>query len=340
MTLAHAGLAGAMPLHRRRHANVVKISKRREFTLVPRGTLGLTWTPGLGAVRNLIFLLLVVFSWFTPSALGRGGPGGRVEGTVFVGNAGDQSYVAGAKVLASGPVMIETETDIDGKYAFVAVPPGNYTVDASFSDLNAVQTITVEANQLVQVPLRLKPPEIKTSVTVTASAEDAKVPAAAETISEKIVQNAPNIDEQFESSLPLVPGVVRGPDGLMNLKGTRNAQSGALVNSANVTDPATGSPALSLPLDVVSSVQVISNPYDPEYGKLTGAVSNVETKTGNYEGYHFSIQNILPRPRERGGSIVGIGAFTPRMTFTGPLVKDKIAITQSFEYRFVRTPVT
>src|SRR4029077_13759866 len=35
----------------------------------------------------------------------------------------------------------------------------------------------------------------------------------------------------------------------------------------------------------------------------------------------------------------GIGAFTPRTTFTGPLLKDRIAFTQSFEYRFVRTPV-
>jgi len=264
---------------------------------------------------------------------------GRVEGTVFVGDSGDPSYVAEAKVMITGPVLAETGTDADGKYALNGLPPGNYTVQATFSELSAEQTITVAANQVVQVPLQLKPPEVKTSVTVTASGPDVNGPATTETITEKTVQNAPNIDETFESSLPLVPGVVRGPDGLINLKGARNTQSGALMNSANVTDPATGSPALSLPLDVVSSVQVISNPYDPEYGKLTGAVSNVETKTGNFDAYHFSIQNILPRPRERGGSIVGIGAFTPRMTFTGPILKDRIAITQSFEYRFVRTPV-
>src|SRR5271157_2232518 len=202
-------------------------------------------------------------------------------------------------MLLSGYLPETTQSKPASQISRLYRPSQSKPIRLFKSHSDCVQTITVEANQVVQVPLRLKPPEIKTSVTVTASAEDAKVPAAAETISEKIVQNAPNIDEQFESSLPLVPGVVRGPDGLMNLKGTRNAQSGALVNSANVTDPATGSPALSLPLDVVSSVQVISNPYDPEYGKLTGAVSNVETKTGNYEGYHFSIQNILPRPRER-----------------------------------------
>ena len=68
------------------------------------------------------------------------------------------------------------------------------------------------------------------------------------------------------------------------------------MNSANVTDPATGSPAISLPIDVVSSVKVISNPYDPEYGKLTGAVSNVETKTGNFDGYHFRSKTSCRAP--------------------------------------------
>ncbi len=318
---------------------MINLFKRCELIIVPGTSLGFSRVSTLKVLRNLIFL--AVFSgWLVPGALGKDDHGGtgKVEGTVFVGDSGDPSYVAEAKVLVSGPVMAETGTDADGKYALAGLPPGNYTLAATFSELSAEQTITVEANQVVQVPLQLKPREVKTSVTVTASDPDAG-PAPTETITETIVQNAPNIDETFESSLPLVPGVVRGPDGLINLKGARNTQSGALMNSANVTDPATGAPGLSLPLDVVSSVQVISNPYDPEYGKLTGAVSNVETKTGNFEGYHFSIQNILPRPRERGGSIVGIGAFTPRMTFTGPLVKDRIAITQSFEYRFVQTPV-
>jgi hypothetical protein len=137
----------------------------------------------------------------------------------------------------------------------------------------------------------------------------------------------------------LVPGVVRGPDGHINLKGTRDTQSGELVNSANVTDPVTGSPAINLPLDVVQSVEVISNPYDPQYGKFTGAVSTVETKTGNYDGYHFSIQNFFPRLRDRDGHILGIGAATPRTTITGPLIKGRLAFTQSFEYRSVYTPV-
>jgi len=262
-----------------------------------------------------------------------------LKGTVFVGDPGSESYIAKAQVLLSGPVMDMTETDGDGNYVFDGVPPGTYTVEASFETLKTQLTITLEPSQAIKLPIHLTLSEIKTSVTVTATDATAVSPAPTETIDQKLVDAAPNVDEQFQSLLPLVPGVVRGPDGLMNLKGTRNAQSGALMNSANVTDPATGSPAISLPIDVVSSVKVISNPYDPEYGKLTGAVSNVETKTGNFDDYHFSIQNIMPRPRVREGSIIGLSSATPRMTFTGPLIKDRLAVTESFEYRFIRTPV-
>ncbi len=290
--------------------------------------------------RTAFYMMFVVLR-LTPCAIASDNnkASGRLEGTVFVGDQGHQSYTVGAKVLANGPVKIETETNTDGRYVFIALPPGSYTVEATYSGLKAIQTIAVGANQVVTLPLHLRPSEMKTSITVTASSADAKTPAPTETISEKTIRDAPNWSEQFDALLPLVPGVVRGPDGHINLKGASSTQNGALVNSANVTDPATGSPAINLPIDVVSSVHVLSNPYDPQYGRFTGAVSSVETKTGNYEGYHFSIQNILPRWRDRDGHIVGLGAATPRMTFTGPMIKNRVAITQSFEYRFVRTPV-
>jgi hypothetical protein len=142
----------------------------------------------------------------------------------------------------------------------------------------------------------------------------------------------PNLNKRFEDLLPLIPGVVRGPDGLINTKGARSSQGGSLVNSADVTDPATGATAINIPIDVVSSVQVLSTPYDPEYGKFTGAVSDVETRPGDFDKFRVSVQHLLPRFRRLDGSIMGLAAVTPRVTFSGPIVKDRIAFTQSFEY--------
>jgi hypothetical protein len=289
------------------------------------------------------FLVFVIFAVPLFAALPQGKQPNaamtKIAGTVFVqDSAGNRSVVAGAKVKLDGPATFETETDENGNYLIASVPLGTYTFEAVSPGLEIRQTLRVEGGE-VHVSLELKPLEITSSVAVEADLTETKNPAPSETISEKTLRYAPNVNERIESSLPLIPGVVRGPDGHINLKGTRNTQSGALVNSANVTDPVTGGPAINLPIDVVSSVQVISNPYDPQYGKFTGAVSTVATKTSDYEKFHFSFQNFIPRLRDRDGTIAGIGAATPRMTFTSPLVKGRVAVTQSFEYRFVRTPV-
>jgi hypothetical protein len=294
--------------------------------------------------RDVIFLmaiLIILYLLFPLRACGQNfASRGTVEGAVVVVDSGGTSFLPGAKVELKGSTTMETETDANGKFSFSGVGSGAYAVQADFPGMHAEQAIILASGAQVKVALEMKLVAVATSVTVTeTSSNETEISTTAITISEKTVADAPNANEKFESLLPLVPGVVRGPDGRINLKGARATQSGALVNSANVTDPATGGPAINLPIDVVSSVEVISNPYDPQYGKLAGAVSSVETKTSNYDKYHVSIQNIVPRWRDRAGTIAGLGAATPRTTLTGPILKDRFAFTQSFEYRFVRTPV-
>jgi len=293
-------------------------------------------------MRKITFIafsvLLVVIRCFPQHAMVATG---SIRGDVFTKDeVGGHSVLPGTRVELRGAVVKETQSDAQGAYEFNSVPPGNYSLKASATGLSATLEVEVKAGGTSVAPLELGIVAVTSAVTVTANdAASAEDSAQSTILKQSTVETAPNLTEHFESLLPLVPGVVRGPDGRINMKGARSTQSGWLVNSANVTDPATGGEAINLPIDVVSSVQVISNPYDPEYGKFTGAISSVETRTGNFEKLHLSVQNLIPRARDRDGSIVGIEAFTPRVTVTGPLVKDQIAFTQSLEYRFVRTPV-
>ena len=269
---------------------------------------------------------------------------GSIAGEVFnIGADGQRAVVPGAHINLTGPVERQTESDATGQYRFDLLPPGRYTAAAAAPGLAGKLPVDVAAGETAAAAIPLELTTVTSSVTVNAAesgvAAVSDQSAQSTTITQSTVETAPNANEKVESLLPLVPGVVRGPDGRINMKGARSTQGGWLVNSANVTDPATGAEAMNLPIDVVSSVQVISNPYDPAYGKFTGAVSSVETKTGSMDKYHLSVQNLFPRLRKRDGDIVGLESLTPRITFTGPLVKNRVAITQSFEYRFVRTPV-
>ena len=208
---------------------------------------------------------------------------GSIKGHVLVMDETGNSYVPGAEILLSGAVILQTKSDETGQYSFPSVVPGTYTIQATAPGLEAQQLITVNPGEAVDISLQLQLSKTTADVTVSATPADADISTTTQTVEQKTLDDAPNADQKFETLLPLIPGVVRGPDGRINLKGARTTQSGALVNSANVTDPASGGSAISLPIDVVSSVQVISNPFDPQYGRFTGALSSVETKTANYE---------------------------------------------------------
>ena len=286
-------------------------------------------------VFSALLLLVRCFPQDGPAA-----PGSIRGEVVTKTQNGEPAVLPEARIVLHGPVNKEAQSDARGAFAIDDLPPGIYDIEASAPGLNTTLSVEVKPGTASVVPIELDIAAVTSTVTVAANDPPAiEESAQKNTISRSIVEEAPNQTEKIESLLPLVPGVVRGPDGRINMKGAQATQAGWLVNSANVTDPATGGQAINLPIDVVSSVQVISNPYDSEYGKFTGAVSSVETRTGNFDKFHLSMQNLVPRARDRDGHIVGIGAFTPRVTFTGPLLKDRLAFTQSFEYRFVRTPV-
>lgn len=181
-----------------------------------------------------------------------------VEGVVFTVDAsGSHAVVPVSRVSLDGPTHIETDSDSTGKFAFNAVPPGSYTINAQAPGLAATRTIEVTAGSASEIALEMKVQAVVESTTVTASTDqiDTKESPRTSTIGESAVRNMPNVDERFQSLLPLIPGVVRGPNGLINMKGAQVSQNGSLLNNADVTDPATGTSAINIPIDVVSRTQ-------------------------------------------------------------------------------------
>lgn len=272
---------------------------------------------------------------------------GVVRGAAFtLENGQERTFVPGARVrlqcAEAGIAAIELTTDAIGRFSATEVPPCRYRITVEFTGMHAAPLdVVVQPEKVTEVEVELKVASVKEEITVSAQAEviNTSETASKAVLQESTLKYAPNINERFESLLPLLPGVVRGPDGLINMKGARTSQSGMLLNSANITDPVTGSAGINLPIDVVSTAQVVANPYDPEYGKLAGAVATIDTRVSEFSKFHFRMQNFMPRLRKRDGTIVGIESSTPRLTLTGPLIRDRVAFTQSFEYRYVRTPV-
>ena len=287
---------------------------------------------------NSVALLILLIATCV-LAQNSGTANGVVRGELFTLDAnGSRAIVPSAKISLDGAVHIEATSDSEGRFTLDAVPPGSYAITAQAPGMTAQQSLTVTAGSVSEMTLEMKIQAVVQSATVRANSDspDAREASGINTIHESAIRNMPNVDERWQTLLPLVPGVVRGLNGLINMKGARASQNGSLINNADVTDPATGASTINIPIDVVSSVQVFSTPYDPEYGKFTGAVANVETRIGDFNRFRMSFQNFLPRLRRVDGSIMGIAEATPRVTVSFPIVKDRVALTQSFEYRYER----
>ena len=294
----------------------------------------------------VLFLILAIF-FFRSFANAQAGMSakGIVRGAVSTPAPDGQSYsVPGASVkLKSAAQTLDAVSDDSGEYQFKDLLPGAYTIETTVQGFKtASKSITIRAGETTVENIVLEVGEVTATVTVTSADAVAGVETSANaptaTIKQNDLQTLPLANEQLLDALPLVPGVVRGPDGEINMNGARTSQSSMTVNSASVTDPVTGDFAMNIPIEAVQSAQVLTNPYAPEYGRFTGGVTAVETRSGT-DKYNVEFQSFFPRFARRGGKWAGVEAFTPRLAFSGPIIKNKLRFMQSFEYRYVRTPI-
>jgi outer membrane receptor protein involved in Fe transport len=141
------------------------------------------------------------------------------------------------------------------------------------------------------------------------------------------------LNEDFQEALPLLPGVLRGPDGLIRIKGSNANQATALINNASIGDPFTGQSALPLPTAALDSMRVLSNPFSSEFGGSSSGVVEVTTRGGGDE-WKYLFEDPIPRFRSIDYSTHGVESFTPHFAFSGPVIKGKLYLFQSIYYGY------
>src|SRR5258708_28321516 len=94
------------------------------------------------------------------------------------------------------------------------------------------------------------------------------------------ISRLPSARLKARESLPLLPSVVRGPDGLMQLGGARAHETPVLLDGFNVTDPATGNSSMNLPFEAVRGVHALRDPMSGTFGDLLGCLGRISSRRG------------------------------------------------------------
>ena len=268
--------------------------------------------------------------------------GGVVRGTVFAKD--DESRLPGVVVSlerAGGVRRYETTTDQRGQFEIRDIAPAEYVVRTTLTGFGQadMKPVMVPSSRVVDLTLRLPLAGVETTVTVQMPPSSPTNEAnSTTTVAPELVDVAPLAGDSFAALLPAIPGVIRSDNGRISLNGGRPGQSGLQVNDASVTDPVTGGFGIDLPIDAVESIEVISGPFAAEYGRFSAGVARVETRRGS-DDWKYSITNFVPMPRIRNGTIEGISRFGPRAIVGGPLIRNRLFVTQSAQYEMRKTKV-
>ncbi len=239
---------------------------------------------------------------------------------------------------------LSTNSDEQGHFVFPGIALATYTLSCAAVGYQPVVksdvTVTEESYPVLDFILS-KEVVVRQRVEVQAKAPGVEQQNAAPPAQLNATQlrTLPLIEEKFKAALPLTPGVVRTPDGKINIKGEVESQGLLLVDSAEMVDPVTGAFSIEVPIDAVQTLSVYKTTPLADYGRFSGGLATVETKAPS-SSFHYELNDFVPTPRIKdGGHIIGIASDEPRFYMTGPIVTNHLNFSEAFEYDVNNQPV-
>src|SRR6476659_3977258 len=272
---------------------------------------------------------------------------GVIQGTVF-----DQSgaVMPGADVAArnlSTQVESTQKTDGDGRFVFLSLSPGAYSVTASKTGFSKLVQKDVEltVGQSLNLRLALKVSATSEVVEVTGTPMiEVTQTTSSTTLDERTVSETPILGRKFEDLLTLTPGVsvVQGPDGdEISFAGQRGVFNNISLDGGDYNNGFFGEQlggqraAIDIPLDAVKEFQVVATGASAEFGRTAGGIINVITKSGtnSLHGSLFYFQRLeaLTAHTSDGKPLKDFRREQFGGTVGGPIRKDKAFFFFAFE---------
>jgi len=279
----------------------------------------------------------------------------QASGGALAGRAADEQGGAlpGVSVTAKSISTGLTRTvpsGSDGSYRFASLIADTYDVTAALSGFKTVEEKGVVVNVASTRTLNFTMPLAAATATVTVTAETPLVraePSIGTVVSEKELKSLPLNGRQFANVAVLAPGTSLSynsdPTKPGQLTVALNAGTGRNVNyvidGGDNTDDTIGGALQNFSLEDVQEFSIQTQQYKAEYGRSTGGVLNVVTRTGSndfhgngFEFYRDKSLNAETESEKRGGS--GKSAYRRDQygaSVGGPIVKDTAHFFATYE---------
>ena len=298
-----------------------------------------------------IVLVLLAFSLLP--AFGQS-TGGRIIGRVVDPTGAVIADVSVRLTNESTGMVRMARTNDNGDYVLLEVTPGTYSLEFEHIGFKrgTQRAVSVDVNQVVTLNLTLQVGGADETVEVRSDALQVELSSTqmGAVLNQRAVSQLPLNARDTYQLLQLQPGVQSqtgsdlfyGSDraGVVSVNGGRGRANNFSVNGGDANDQFVNLPAIQPTPDSIEEFRVLTNTFDAEYGRNSGAVVNVVTKSGGNEFhgnvYEFFRNKVL---NARGYFDTQTPAFLQNQfggTFGGPIKKEKTFFFTSYEGRRIR----
>ncbi|MCU1309080.1 MAG: TonB-dependent receptor [Candidatus Angelobacter sp.] len=287
---------------------------------------------------------------------------GQIAGTVKDPSGG---VIPGATVTlhsADKGIKLTTTSSSTGLYRFTNLQPGMYEISidqSGFAPFKQKLQVTVGSRNTADAALSVK--GAGTVVEVVAEG-GAQVNTTDQTISQVVtstqVTQLPTLTRDPYDLISITGNVAPDPTQIstagtprgagFNINGQRNASNNILLDGGENRDEFDTTVGMKVPLDAVQEIRVLTSDFTAEYGRATGGVINVATKSGT-NAFHGSLYEFNRISDLAANSAQNNATGQPKPVFTrnqfgysigGPIVKDKLFFFNSVEWTRVRSNAT
>ena len=286
--------------------------------------------------------------------------GGRILGRVADSTGAVVAQVSVTATNEATGVSRNTQTNDNGDYAFPELPVGTYTLSFDLTGFkkSVRHGIILDLNQVITLNMVMEIGEAKEVVEVTSEAPlvDTTSTQLGAVVNNRSVNELPLNQRDTYQFLQLQPGVQSqlgssastlygsGAAGSVSVNGGRGRANNFSVNGGDANDQFVNLPTVQPSPDAIEEFRVITNTFDAEYGRNSGAVINVVTKSGTdqlhgnvYEYFRNTVLNAqgyfnTVKPQENQNQFGG--------TLGGPIKKDRTFFFTSYEGRRVRQGIS
>ena len=310
-------------------------------------------------VRHLVFAValtgLAVQLPAVPRARAQSTTTGAIQGQVADADTGES--LAGVTVVVSSPVLQGTQTaisDENGSYKIAGLPPGTYLVSFYINQLTVQRpdiNVGLDKTTAVFQKIKLQGAGEVVKITDTAPTIDPTSTTQGISIDKNYLRSVPVPGRTFESALGAAAGSQN--DGLgVSFSGSSSLENQYFVDGVNTTGLTFGTVGTPVINDFIEEIEVVTGGYNAEYGRATGGVVNVVTKTGSneFKGSIFATfqPGILAASAQRtpvnASSIDASGnnAYIADVGFElgGPIIRDRLWFFVGFAPQISQIDIT